>query len=262
MNPARTTIAIFNHKGGVGKTTTSVNLAASLAHVHKKQVLLIDMDAQANATRTLLGKEYPESAPSIRTLLSGDQNTPVRFADTLTSTSIKTLHLIPADIRLSEAEIKLVNRPQREFMLRNILREAHGYDYIIMDCPPSLGILSLNALAAADGVIIPCETAYLSLRGLKYVMELIALVKTKLNPNLQVVGILPTKYYGLSLANQEILQYLLNMRATIPVFSPIGRSVRAEESPNHGLPLILYAPDAPITRQYIDFSLEVITRCQ
>ncbi len=255
------TIAIFSHKGGVGKTTTAINLAASLAHAHKKRVLVVDMDPQANATRALLGRELTDNAPSIRTILSAEAGAPIHLGKVLLPTSLDTLHIIPADISLSEAELKLTNRPRREFLLHNALQELTGYDYIVIDCAPSLGILSLNALTAADGIIIPCETQFLSLRGLHYVLDLLSLVRSKLNPNLRILGILPTKFYVLSMSNREVLQYLMTQQAAVPVFHPISRDVRAEEAPNHGLPLILYAPDSRAAQQFVTLSTEVIKRC-
>ena len=254
-------ISIFNHKGGVGKTTTAVNLAASLAHAHKKRVLVLDLDPQANATRALLGRELADGAVSVRTLLAAETDVPIRLGDVTLPTALDTLHLVPADISLSEAELKLANRPQREFLLRNALQGASGYDYVVIDCPPSLGILSLNALTAADGVIIPCETQFLSLRGLHYVLDLLALVRSKLNPDLRILGVLPTKFYVLSMSNREVLQYLMTQQATVPVFQPICRDVRAEEAPNHGLPLVLYALESRATQQYLALAGEVIQRC-
>ena len=256
------TIAIFNHKGGVGKTTTSVNLAASLAHAHKKRVLVVDMDPQANATRSLLGKELPDGAHSVGTLLSAEASASVRLGDVLLPTSLDLLQIVPAHITLSEAELKLTNRPQREFLLRNALQEATGYDYVVIDCPPSLGILSLNALTAAYGVLIPTETQFLSLRGLHYVLDLLTLVRNKLNPDLRILGVLPTKFYVLSMSNREVLQYLMTQQTAVPVFQPISRDVRAEEAPNHGLPLILYAPESRAAQQFITCSTEVIKRCR
>ena len=256
-----TTIGIFNHKGGVGKTTTAVNLGASLAHAYRKKVLVVDMDPQANTTRALLGREPADNAPSVRTLLAAEPGVQVRLNDAILSTPLDTLHLIPADIRLSEAELKLTNRPHREFLLRNVLQGAHGYDYILIDCPPSLGILSLNALTAADAVIVPCETQFLSLRGIHSVLDVLSLVRNKLNPGLRVLGILPTKFYVLSLSNREVLQFLIDQQATVPVFQPICRDVRAEEAPNHGLPLVLYAPESRAAQQYLALAGEVIRRC-
>ena len=159
-----TTIAIFNHKGGVGKTTTTVNLAADIAHIHKKRVLVIDLDPQANATRALLGRELESGKNSIRTVLINS----IGLDATLLDTNISGLRLAPADLSLSEAEFRLMSTLNRECILRDALRACQShFDFVFVDCPPSLGLLSLNALAAADKVLVPCETQFLSLRGLR-----------------------------------------------------------------------------------------------
>jgi len=161
-------IAVFNHKGGVGKTTTAVNLAACLAHVHGCRVLVVDMDPQANATRALIGKEFGAERISMRHVLLQEGSDPVPLLEILLNTSVAGLCVAPADLSLSEAEFKLVSRMSREFVLRECLRETMlAFDYVIIDCPPSIGLLSLNALSAAQSVLIPCETQFLSLRGLR-----------------------------------------------------------------------------------------------
>ena len=252
------TIAIFNHKGGVGKTTTAVNLAACLAHVHKWQVLMIDLDPQANATRALLPSELPEDSPTVKDWLLGR----VHAAPTL-KTSADKLDLMPADITLSEAAFGFTHQNERNTLLRSALsRLSPGYRCILIDCPPSLGPLALNALAAADAVIVPCETQYLALRGLSHVIDLVELVKDRLNPDLKVLGVLATKYHILSLANNEVLKHLRE-NGRVPVFrAVIARDVKTEESPSHGIPLVLYAPEARATLAYLQFAEEVMKLCQ
>ena len=263
MNSCQT-IAVYNFKGGVGKSTTAINLAASLAHAHKMRVLVLDLDPQANATRALLGKEIEDGVPSIREILLAESHTPVSVENVALSTQVDGLRLVPANIGLAEAELKLANRAHREFLLRTALHTvARQYDFVLIDCPPSLGLLSLNALAAADSAILPCETQYLALRGIRYVWDVFALVRERLNPKLQCLGILATKYFPWSLANREVLLYIQSQRNNLPVFDTvIPKDVRAEEAPNAGKPLLLYAPDARASLAYFDLAREVISRCR
>jgi len=264
MTMKRTTIAIFNHKGGVGKTTTAVNLAACLAGMHNARVLVVDADPQANATRSLLGRETAENAPTLRDVLlaePGQAGTPIDRI--IVPTAWARLFILSADIKLAETEFKLAARPHREMLLRSAL---HGItrplEYVIIDCPPSLGTLAINALAAADLVVCPCETQFLGLRGIKYVIDVVDLVRATLNPHLRLLGVLPTKFHPLSKANREALEYL---RGTTPVRvfqSVIPRDVKAEEAPSHGIPLVFYSPDSRAALQYIQFTNEVITLCQ
>ncbi|HOH29872.1 MAG TPA: ParA family protein, partial [Candidatus Hydrogenedentes bacterium] len=257
------TIAIFNHKGGVGKTTTAVNLAASLAYRYGKRCLVVDMDPQANATRALLGKELDETQPTIRCVLAPNGATPCTLSDILIGTVVPNLILAPAALNLSEAEFKLATRTNRELILREHLRTvAPSFDYILIDCAPSLGLLALNGLAAATRVLIPCETQFLSLRGLRYVLDVFALVQSQLNPTLTVLGVLATKHYILSKANAEALHCLKNLKQVHVFDAVIPRDVKAEEAPSHGKPLVIYAPEARATKQYLELAQEVITLCR
>lgn len=257
------TIAVFNHKGGVGKTTTAVNLAASLAHRYGRRCLVVDMDPQANATRALLGKELDDLRPTIRSVLAPDGAGHYTLSGILKDTSVPNLVLAPAALNLSEAEFKLASRANRELVLRDNLRTVTpSFDYILIDCAPSLGLLALNALAAANRVLIPCETQFLSLRGLRYVLDVLALVQSKLNPSLTVLGVLATKHYILSKANAEALQCLKNLNQVHVFTAVIPRDVKAEEAPSHGKPLVLYAPEARATKQYLDLAAEVMALCR
>jgi chromosome partitioning protein len=262
MNPCKT-IAIFNHKGGVGKTTTAVNLAACLAANHGKRVLVVDMDPQANATRALLGQDVHEGANTIQAVLLGDGAGPRELSHVLVKTRVSGLSMAPADLSLSEVEFKLVSHMSRELVLRERLQTVvRSFDYIIIDCPPSLGLLALNSLAAADRVIVPCETQFLSLRGLGYVIDLVNLVHNRLNPNIKVLGVLPTKFYVLSRANNEALECVRKLKHVHVFRAVIPRDVKAEEAPSHGQPLIMYAPKARSTKQYEELTQEVIELCQ
>ena len=257
------TITVFNHKGGVGKTTTAVNLAACLAHRHGKRCLVLDMDPQANATHALLGREFDEARPTMQQVLLEKGARPHYLSRILMKTVLPRLILAPADLSLSEAEFKLVSRMSRELVLRECLRSVvHSFDYIIIDCAPSLGLLSLNGLAAAYAVLIPCETQFLSLSGLRYVLDVLSLVRARLNPTMRILGALATKFYVLSKANNEALQCMRNMKHIHVFDAVIPRDVKAEEAPSHGKPLIVYAPEARATKQYMILAEEVIDLCQ
>lgn len=252
------TIAIFNHKGGVGKTTTAVNLAAVLAQTHRKHVLIIDLDPQANATRALQSADLSESRPTVKDWLFGK----VVSAPVL-ATPVEGLSLVPADLTLSEAAFGVGRGRDGNLLLRSaVTKLTTQYDFLLIDCPPSLGPLALNALAAADDVVVPCETQYLALRGLSHVIDLVELVKARLNPKLTILGVLATKFHILSLANNEVLKHL-RANGRVPVFrTVIARDVRAEETASHGLPLLLYAPEARATLAYMAFAQEVIDLCR
>lgn len=257
-------MAVFNHKGGVGKTTTTVNLAASLVHAHKKRVLVIDMDPQANATRALIGREFGPERVTMKNVLLPDTGHPISLDEVIMPTTMPGLVLAPTALDLSEAEFKLFSTMRREFILRDALCSVRdSFDYILIDCPPSMGLLTLNALTAADGVIVCCECQFLSLRGLKFLLEVLMLVERKLNPDLRTLGVVATKYYILSKANQEALNCLRGLKEQIHVFDAvIPRDVRAEESPSHGKPLVLYAPDGRATEAYLKLADEVMRLCR
>ena len=262
MNRCRT-IAVFNHKGGVGKTTTAVNLAAALAQQHQLRCLVIDLDPQANATRALLNRELNNGEPSIRDVLLSDPPTQEQVNNTIVQSTVPNVFVCPATLNLSEAEFRLAARPRRELLLQDQLHLiASSFDYIIIDCPPSLGLLALNALAAADSVIVPCETQFLSLRGLGYVLDVIELVQKRLNPKLTVLGAIATKYYIISRANQEALNCLKGLKHIHTFRTVIPRDVKAEEAPSHGQPIITYAPESRSAKAYINLAEEVIHLCQ
>ncbi len=257
------TIAVFNHKGGVGKTTTAVNVAAALARVYGWRCLVVDLDPQANATRALLGRDLRAGERSVRDVLCQDSGTGAAMAEVLLDSSVPGLLVAPAVLGLSEAEFKLASRMSRELVLRECLRSVvSSFDHIVIDCPPSLGLLALNGLAAADSVLVPCETQFLSLRGLRYVLDVVALVRERLNPGLKVLGVLPTKFYVLSRANQEALACLRKLREVHVFGAVISRDVRAEEAPSHGVPLVAYAPDSRSAEEYLKLAEEVMQLCQ
>src|SRR5512137_1496155 len=248
------TVTIANQKGGVGKTTTAVNLAASLA-AGERRTLLIDLDPQGNAG-SALGIRRDDSEQTIyEVLLDG-----VPLRDAVRKTELKFLDLVPASKHLVGAEIELAEIEGREFRLRRALEPlAAEYEYILIDCPPSLGLLTVNGLAAAKGVVIPLQCEYYALEGLADILRTIELVKAGANPELRVDGILLTMYAANNLATQIADE----IRRTFPdkVFETvIPRNVRLSEAPSHGKPILLYDVASKGCQSYLELAREVTTR--
>ncbi len=248
-------IAIANQKGGVGKTTTTINLAASLANEGKK-VLIIDADPQANATSGY-GIDPREMSSSIYECLVDGY--PVKGSQV--ATCVKGLDLVGSRIDLAGAELELINKPDRERVLASLLADIRDdYDYIIIDCSPSLGLITVNALTAADSVIIPVQAEYFALEGISKLMNTIRIIKSRLNPSLQIEGFLLTMYDArLRLANQiyeELKSYFGDM-----VFNTvIPRNIRLSEAPSHGLPALLYDSESRGATSHIMLAKEIIAK--
>ncbi|OGU42730.1 MAG: chromosome partitioning protein ParA [Ignavibacteria bacterium GWB2_35_12] len=248
-------IAIANQKGGVGKTTTGVNLAASLA-AQDFSVLLVDIDPQSNTTNGV-GIESRELDVSIYEVLTNG----VSIKDAIVETNMPNLKILPSHINLVGAEIEMVNRSNRELVLKNILDNIkNDYQFIIIDCPPSLGLLTLNALTAADSVLIPVQCEYYALEGLGQLLNTISIVRYRLNQRLTIEGVLLTMFDSrLRLSNQVVDEVKKHFEDKV-FKTIITRNVRLSEAPSHGKPAILYDAFSSGAKNYIDLSKEVIER--
>jgi len=247
-------IAIANQKGGVGKTTTAVNLSAFLAHMGKK-VLLVDIDPQGNTTSGLGIDKNNRESNSVYDVLIND----LEIKEAVFDTMIDGLRICPSNIDLAGAEVELVSSIARENKLKNALLAINElYDFVIIDCPPSLGLLTLNALAAADSILVPIQCEFYALEGLSQLMNTVKIVQKQLNKNLEVEGVVLTMFdsrVNLSLqVVDEVKKYFRNK-----VYgSIIPRNVRLSEAPSYGLPILLYDPKSRGAEAYAELAREVI----
>ena len=250
-------ISFSNQKGGVGKTTTCINMAAYLATMGKK-VLLVDIDPQGNAT-TGLGFSKSALKKSVYRVLIEDE--PAQ--DNILTTELENLLLLPANIDLAGAEVELVGKKSRERILKNALEKVRNdFDYLFIDCPPSLGLLTINALAAADSVIIPIQSEYYALEGLSQLMNTISLVRQHLNRNLKVEGVALTMYDGRSLISKQIAAEIKKYFTKKLYEIVIPRNVRLAEAPSHGKPIVLHDPKCAGARAYAALTEEFILKTQ
>ena len=248
-------VSFSNQKGGVGKTTTCVNMAAYLATFGKK-VLLVDIDPQGNAT-TGLGFSKSSLKKSVYSVLIDDE----KVSDNLLKTEIENLDLLPSDIDLAGAEVELVYKKTREKVLKNALAEVRAnYDYIMIDCPPSLGLLTINALAAADTVIIPIQSEYYALEGLSQLMNSISLVKQHLNPALEVDGVVLTMYDSRSLISKQIAEEIKKFFTKRLFEIVVPRNVRLVEATSYGKPIMMHDPKCTGARAYKALTQEYLSR--
>jgi len=246
-------IAIANQKGGVGKTTSSVNLSACLAYLGHK-VLLVDIDPQGNATSGL-GVNKADVEQCIYDVLVDDLDA----RDVRIPTNVENLDVIPATIQLAGAEIELVPTISREVRLKRALESSVGdYDYIIIDCPPSLGLLTLNALTAADSVLIPVQCEYYALEGLSQLLNTVRLVQKHLNKALEIEGVLLTMLDARTNLGLQVIEEVKKYFQDKVYQAIIPRNVRLGEAPSHGQPIITYDPKSRGAEVYLDLAKEVI----
>jgi chromosome partitioning protein len=247
-------IAVANQKGGVGKTTTSVNLAAALA-VEEKRVLLVDADPQGNATSGS-GVPRKQTRKTLYNLLV--LNEPI--ANIVLTTELPLLWVLPADKNLAGAEVELVDAPRREYRLKELLADVKNeYDYIIIDCPPSLGLLTINGLTAANSLLVPIQCEYYALEGVTELFDTLARLRRGLNPQLTIEGLLLTMYDERTNLAAAVAQDLRDFYGSQVLRTIIPRNVRLAEAPSYGKPIILYDIRSKGAESYIQLAKEILS---
>ena len=250
-------VAIANQKGGVGKTTTAINLGTALAAC-KKSILLIDLDPQGNAS-TGLGVQPSDRNVTTYDVILGD----AQLSDAVTGTQIPGFDLVPSVVDLSAAEVELVGRQRREFALKERLNGLHrDYDYILIDCPPSLGLLTVNALVASHSVLVPLQCEFFALEGLSLLLRSVERVRRNLNPSLEVQGVLLTMFDKRNNLAQQVATDVRSFLGKRVYDTIVPRNVRVSEAPSHGLPVLLYDFRCPGSQAYVHLAGEVMRRDQ
>lgn len=250
-------LAIANQKGGVAKTTTTVNLAASLAKGRKK-ILLIDLDPQGNATMGC-GIEKNDLEVSVYEILTRQ----AKFSEAMVHSKAANIDVLPANGDLTAAEVEMLDLPKREFCLKEVLDVVHAdYDFVFIDCPPSLNMLTVNALVAADGVIIPMQCEYFALEGLSALSETIQAIADSLNPGLKIEGILRTMYDPRNKLTTEVSEQLKEYFGDLVYRTVIPRNIRLAEAPSYGLPVIVYDKASRGALAHIALAGEILRRAK
>ena len=248
-------IAFANQKGGVGKTTTCVNVATYMAMMGKK-ILILDLDPQGNATSGV-GIRKTKELKTIYDLIDGESN----FDEVIKPTIVENLYIIPSTVDLAGVEVELVQIPQREKVIKNLLNEIRDvYDFILIDCPPSLGLITVNALTASDSVIIPIQCEFYALEGLTQLMNTIKLIKFHLNPDIDIEGVVMTmkdKRYNLT---NQVSSEIIKFFSKKVYVTTIPRNIRLAEAPSHGLPVALYDSGSKGAEAYLSLAEEILKR--
>ncbi|MEQ8667293.1 MAG: AAA family ATPase [Rhodospirillales bacterium] len=248
-------LAVANQKGGVGKTTTAINLATALAAI-QKQALIIDLDPQGNAS-TGLGLSQGDRVENIYHVLMGEE----QLGEIIKHTEIPGLDIVPSGMDLSGAEIELIDLDRREYRLRNALRgQSLPYDYVLIDCPPALGLLTVNGLVAADAVLVPLQCEFFALEGISHLSRTIERIRANFNPRLSIQGIVLTMHDRRNNLSQMVEQDVRGHFGDIVYQTVIPRNVRVSEAPSHGRPVLIYDINCAGSQAYLNLASEVIHR--
>lgn len=246
-------ISIVNQKGGVGKTTSAVNLSTAFAMM-KRKTLLIDLDPQGNSST---GFGINDRSKSVYQLLIGQ----VSAREAILPTDIKNLSIICSDVNLSACEVELANFHNREYILRDKLKDiTNDFDYIIIDCPPSLGLLTINAMAAIDSILVPMQCEFFALEGLSHLLTTVELVQNSINPNLRISGIILAMHDKRNKLTEQVENDVRDFLGDIVYKTVIPRNIKLSEAPSYGMPALIYDPKCPGSLAYIDLAKEILRK--